>query len=99
MGFEEYGDTCRFGLEGRDSDSLYQLLQSVAGVEAIVIIRQETHENCTVGLRSHSWVDVGKIAVSFGGGGHINAAGFSAIGSIVELKQKLILAFKDIFIS
>jgi phosphoesterase RecJ-like protein len=96
MGFEEYEETCRFGLEGRDSDSLYQLLQSVAGVEAIVIIRQETHENCTVGLRSRFCVDVGRIAANFGGGGHMNAAGFSAIGSIAELKQKLILAFKDV---
>jgi phosphoesterase RecJ-like protein len=42
LGFEQYEDTRCFGLEGRDSDSLYQLLQSVSGVEAIEIIRQET---------------------------------------------------------
>ena len=94
---EEYEETCRFGQESRDSDSLYQLLQSVAGVEAIVIIRQETPENCTVGFRSRDWVDVGSIAESFGGGGHKNAAGLSISGTIAGLKPLFIKAFKDIF--
>jgi len=94
---EEYEDFCRFGLEGRDSDSLYQLLQSIAGVEAIVLIRQETPEKCTVGLRSRDWADVSAVAELFGGGGHKNASGFSASGTIAELKPKLINAFGGIF--
>ena len=97
MSFEEYEDTCCFGLEGRDSDTLYQLFQSVAGVEVIVMIRQESKENCTVGLRSRSFVDVGSIAESFGGGGHKNAAGFLVAGTIAGLKQKLIKAFENVF--
>ena len=94
---EEYEETCRFGLEGRDSDNLYQLLQSVAGIEAIVIVRQETPEYCSVGLRSLDRVDVGNIAASFGGGGHKNAAGFRISGTIAEIKQELLKAFEIIF--
>jgi phosphoesterase RecJ-like protein len=94
---EQYEETRRFGLEGRDSDSLYQLLQSVAGVEAIAIIRQETPENCTVGLRSRDAVDVSVIAAAFGGGGHKNASGFSVNGVIEELRPKLIAAFAQVF--
>jgi len=94
---EEYEETSRFGLEGRDSDALYQLLQSVAGVEAIVLIRQETPEKCTVGLRSLSWVDVRVIAESFGGGGHKNAAGFALEATISELKQKILKSFENVF--
>ena len=94
---EEYEESCRFGLEGRDSESLYQLLQSVSGMEAIVIIRQETPEKCTVGLRSRDQADVGRIAASFGGGGHKNAAGLSIAGTIEELKPKIIQAFEEIF--
>jgi phosphoesterase RecJ-like protein len=97
LSFEDYGDTARFGLEGRDSDSLYQLLQSVAGVEAIVIIRQETPENCTVGFRSRDAVDVAAIAASFGGGGHKNAAGLSINGTITGIKPKIIEAFGSVF--
>jgi phosphoesterase RecJ-like protein len=91
--FETYEDTQRFGLEGRDSDSLYQLLQSVAGVEAIVLIRQESVGECTVGLRSRDRINVAEIAVRFGGGGHKNAAGIKLAGTIEELKPKLIEAF------
>jgi len=94
---EDYEDICRFGLESRDSDSLYQLLQTVAGVEAIVIVRQETPDNCSVGLRSRDSVDVGNIAALFGGGGHKNASGFSARDTIAGLKPKLIKAFENIF--
>ena len=94
---EEYEESCRFGLEGRDSDSLYQLLQSVSAVEAIVLIRQETPERCSVGFRSRDSVDVGSIAKSFGGGGHKNASGLSIAGTIADLKPKIIKAFEKVF--
>ncbi|MDR2742955.1 MAG: bifunctional oligoribonuclease/PAP phosphatase NrnA [Treponema sp.] len=91
--YETYEDTQKFGLEGRDSDSLYQLLQSIAGVEAIAVIRQESAGECTVGLRSRDRVNVAEIAARFGGGGHKNAAGLKIAGTIEELKPKLIEAF------
>ncbi|MDR1175677.1 MAG: bifunctional oligoribonuclease/PAP phosphatase NrnA [Treponema sp.] len=94
---EEYEETQRFGLEGRDSDSLYQMLLSVTGVEAIVVIRQETPEKCTVGLRSRDWVDVAAIAGDFGGGGHKNAAGFAVPAQITELKPKVLSRFEQVF--
>lgn len=90
---ESYEDTQRFGLEARDSESLYQLLQAIAGIEAIVIIRQETPETCSIGLRSRDWLDVAAIAASFGGGGHRNAAGVSVAGTIDELQPQIIAAF------
>jgi phosphoesterase RecJ-like protein len=97
LSFEEYEDTQRYGLDSRDSDTLYQLLQSVAGVEAIAVIRQETPENCTVGLRSRDRVDVAKIAAQFGGGGHKNAAGLSIPGYIEEIRSRLLEECKKQF--
>jgi phosphoesterase RecJ-like protein len=96
---EEYEETRRYGLEGRDSDALYQLLQSVKDMEAIVLIRQEKllPPQCTVGLRSRDRVDVAAIAGSFGGGGHKNAAGFSADALIAALKPEILEAFKPAF--
>jgi len=94
---EEYEETCRYSYESRDSDILFQLFQTVDGVEAIVIVRQETPENCTISFRSRSWVDVGKIAESFGGGGHKNAAGCIIPGSIADLKPLVIKAFAGVF--
>jgi phosphoesterase RecJ-like protein len=90
---ERYAETQEFGLESRDSDSLYQLLQGISGVEAIAIIRQETPENCTIGLRSRDRVNVAELAARFGGGGHKNAAGASVPGTIEELEPQILAAF------
>ena len=93
LSYEEYEESVQFGMESRDSDTLYQLIQSVSGVEAIAIIRQETPENCTIGLRSLDKVDVGAIARKFGGGGHLNASGVSVSGTITEIRKKLLEIF------
>ncbi len=93
---ESYEDNLRFGYEGRDSDSIYQMLQSIAGVEAMVIIKQETPESCSAGLRSRGSIDVANIASSFGGGGHKNASGMLVDGSIEQVKQAIIDAFEKV---
>jgi len=91
---EEYNS---FGIESRDSDTLYQLMMTIEGVEAVVIIRQERADNCTVSFRSSDKINVMKIAVSFGGGGHKNAAGLSIKGEISNVKEKILESFKNIF--
>ena len=94
---ETLEETERYGLENRDSDTLYQLFSSIAGVQAIVVIRQESPDNCTIGFRSRDTVDVRSIAASFGGGGHYNASGCSIKGRIGELKPQVIQAFEASF--
>jgi phosphoesterase RecJ-like protein len=94
---EKYEETQQFGLEGRDSDNLYQLLQSINGVEAVAIIRQETPEKCTLGFRSRDKVDVAQVALRFGGGGHKNAAGASLTGTIDALQSQVLAAFEVVF--
>jgi len=87
----------RYGQDSRDSDLVYQLLQSVEGVEAITLIRQESAEECTLGFRSLDRVDVGAIAETFGGGGHKNAAGAKVRGAIAELEEQCAAAFAPWF--
>jgi phosphoesterase RecJ-like protein len=95
---ETLEDSGTFGIESRDSDKLNQLLLTVYGVEAVVIIRQEFADNCTVSLRSVDKINVAHIAASFGGGGHRNAAGFSIKGVIPDIKQLILESFTKIFI-
>jgi phosphoesterase RecJ-like protein len=92
-------DHLRFGIASRDSDMLYQLLMTVTGVEAIVLIRQESENNCTVGFRSRESVDVGAIAAQFGGGGHRLAAGLSIAGRIEEVRERMLEAFDRCFVT
>jgi len=86
-----------YGFESRDSDTLNQLLLSIEEVEAIVIIRQECVDNCTVSLRSTDKINVAQIAAGFGGGGHKNASGLSMKGDISAVKQKMLKAFYSAF--
>jgi len=95
--YETLSESETFGFEGRDSDSLNQMLLAVENVEAVVIIRQELADNCTVSFRSIDKIDVAQIAASFGGGGHKNAAGLAIKGEIPIVKQKILEAFKNVF--
>jgi phosphoesterase RecJ-like protein len=97
VSFVTLQDQQRYGLASRDSDTLYQLLLSIAGCEAAMIIRQEGETDCTVGLRSRDRIDVGSIAASFGGGGHRLAAGLYIRGGLEEVKDKLTSAFEPWF--
>jgi len=97
ISYETLKEFKKYGFEGRDSDSLNKMLLSIEGVEAVVIIRQECADNCTVSLRSMDKVDVSKIAADFGGGGHKNASGFTMKGKISNIQKVLLKTFKEIF--
>ena len=97
IGHETLEETETYGLEGRDSDNLNKLLLSIEGVEAVVIIRQERVDNCTVSLRSTDNIDVSQIAASLGGGGHKNASGLTIKGIITDVKQIMLESFKNVF--
>lgn len=94
--YETMEDTKKWGQEGRDSDSLYTLLLSVEGIEAVLFVRQDTELTCTCGFRSKDSVDVSAIAAKFGGGGHKNAAGLSTDGKIKDVTEKICAEFAKV---
>ncbi len=94
--WETGDDLSEFGKQQRDSESLYQLLQMVHGCDVIILVRQEDEASCSVGLRSTGNVDVGKIAQSFGGGGHHGAAGYERPGDVHDVVREIVDFFKPI---
>ena len=96
LSYETQEEFNTFGFEARDSDNLNKMLQAIDGVKAVVIIRQECAENCTVSLRSIDEIDVSRIAASFGGGGHKNASGLTMKGNISEIKQIMLNSFSEV---
>lgn len=91
--YESLEDTKKYGLEGRDSDALYQLLLSAHGVEVAVFLRQDTPSTCTGGFRSQDKIDVSVVAAKFGGGGHKNASGMSCMGRVETLIPQVVKEF------
>src|SRR5436305_3733415 len=71
----------RAGAAPGDSEGLIDHLRSIAGVEAVALIREREDGSQKVSLRSRGEVDIEKIARHHGGGGHRNAAGYSLDGA------------------
>ena len=94
--YESLEDTKKWGLEGRDSDALYQLMLSAKGVEAVAFLRQDTETTCTGGFRSQDKIDVSLVAAKFGGGGHKNASGMSCNGRVETLIPQIVKEFARI---
>ena len=97
MIYETLEEKKKYGPENRDSDTIYSQLFGVQGCEAVIFIREESENSCSVSLRSLSRVDVGAVAKSFGGGGHKFAAGLEWKGSREEITVKLTEVFSEIF--
>ncbi|HEX5716952.1 MAG TPA: bifunctional oligoribonuclease/PAP phosphatase NrnA [Thermoanaerobaculia bacterium] len=79
----------RVGASPGDSEGLIDFPRSIAGVEAVALIRQREDGTHKVSLRSRGEVDVEKIARHHGGGGHRNAAGFVLEGDGEAARQKV----------
>lgn len=70
----------RAGAAAGDSEGLIDYPRSIAGVDAVALIRRREDGSHKVSLRSRGEVDVEKIARHHGGGGHRNAAGYALSG-------------------
>ncbi|MGO9412379.1 MAG: DHH family phosphoesterase [Spirochaetia bacterium] len=89
-------DRRRHGARQRGEDEMYRLLQTVRGAVAVAFVKEESAGKFSVGLRSNASLDVGKIASSFGGGGHRQAAGFDATGTLESVKDAVVRAFASL---
>jgi phosphoesterase RecJ-like protein len=79
----------RCGAAPGDSEGLVDYPRSVAGVQAVALLREVGDDRYKVSLRSRGDVDVEQVARRHGGGGHKNAAGFSTDGELTALRERL----------
>ncbi len=93
--WQDADDLRRFGRAAGDSDTVYRELQRVEGCETVVLVRAESDESCSVGLRSFDRIDVGEIARRFGGGGHKNASGYTAEGTVESTCDRIVAALQE----
>jgi len=78
-----------------DTDGIIDKLRVTDGVEVAIFAYQLNDETYKFSLRSVSWVDVSKISVAFGGGGHIRAAGFEVKGDYEENLSKILSMIEE----
>ncbi|MCL2136467.1 MAG: DHH family phosphoesterase [Coriobacteriia bacterium] len=76
-------DFAELGVALDDTESLINLLRSVAGAELAILLREDGIQ-VRVNLRARGSYNASKLASDHGGGGHQAAAGFNFAGTIPE---------------
>lgn len=79
--------------ENGDYEGIVTEGRNIEGVEVSIFLH-EIDGGMKASLRANNYVDVSKVCMMFGGGGHIRAAGATMQGSIEEIKDKLVNAVK-----
>ncbi len=83
-------DMSSFEVTKKDLDGIVSEMRLVEGVLAAVFIYETEPSVFKVSLRSNGDLDVSRAAVSFGGGGHIKAAGCTIQGELPEVRGLLL---------
>lgn len=78
------------------TEGLINYPRNIEGVELAVMFKVVAHDTIRVSLRSRR-VDVSRLALEFGGGGHIRASGCTITGSITSAKERILKAASKLF--
>ena len=81
-----------FGVTSKELEGIVPQLRLTKGVLVAAFLYETPAGDIKVSLRSTDPFDVNEIAVQFGGGGHIRAAGATMKGSLEDCMQEIITA-------
>lgn len=83
------------GYTGNDDADLVNLLSSIEGDVAVIFVEQK-NGHVKVSWRAVPGIDVSKIALQFGGGGHPAAAGADITGDLETVQEKVLGATRAV---
>ena len=78
------------GAEPGDHEGIVEKGRDIEGVEVSVFLRQKEEKTYKISLRSNDYVNVSDVALVFGGGGHVKAAGCKISGTPEQIKSTLV---------
>jgi len=83
------------GCTNNDTEGLINLPLTAREIQAVVFFKVGPTGDVRVSMRSKYDVDVRSVAGQFGGGGHKNAAGFTATESLDQVRPRIIQLITD----
>ncbi|MEX2356170.1 MAG: bifunctional oligoribonuclease/PAP phosphatase NrnA [Thermaerobacterales bacterium] len=83
------------GAHPGEMEGLVNYARGLEGVEMGVLFFEEDRGTIRVGLRSKQYADVGSLAERFGGGGHIRAAGCTLEGPLLQARERVLKAARE----
>lgn len=72
-----------------DTEDITTLARSIRGVEMVLFFKEMAKDTFRVSIRSKGKANAAAIAEYFGGGGHVHAAGFTAVGPYELLVKEI----------
>jgi phosphoesterase RecJ-like protein len=82
----------RLGATDEDLDGLVEYPRNLAGTEVALFFRETADGHTKISFRSNGDTDVNRLARSFGGGGHVKAAGAKTAGTAREVVPAVVAA-------
>lgn len=89
VGYLKRKDMVFYGVDGSDLDGIVSQLRLTKGVEVAIFLYEIRTQEFKVSMRSNGDVDVSRIAMYFGGGGHTRAAGCELSGSMYDVVNNI----------
>jgi phosphoesterase RecJ-like protein len=83
------------GARSDESEGVVDYMSGIQGATIAAFLKEREPGTIRVSLRSHGF-DVSQICRSFGGGGHIQAAGCTINATLPEAKQRLIEVYDEL---
>ena len=83
-------DMRKFDVLPKHLDGIVNQLRVTKDVEVAIFLYEAGELGFKVSMRSNGKVDVAKIAIGHGGGGHVRAAGVTMVNSAEEIKETLL---------
>jgi phosphoesterase RecJ-like protein len=77
------------GTNAEDCEEFVDLPRRIKGIKVAIFFRQDGYRLYKVSFRSKGKANVQRIAKSFGGGGHVAAAGCKVRGSLKEVQNRV----------
>jgi bifunctional oligoribonuclease and PAP phosphatase NrnA len=72
-----------------DTEDITTLARSIKGVEMVLFFKEMARDTFRVSIRSKGEANAAAIAECFDGGGHVHAAGFTALGPYASLVKEI----------
>lgn len=88
-------DFKEFDAEEEDAEGVVEFLNKSNEANIAILFKQKNNGFYKVSLRSKGDIDVKDIAIKFGGGGHMNAAGFDIKEDPKSVLEKILLELKN----
>jgi len=89
------GSLEQYKVRQEDLDGIVELARSIAGTRMALFFRDLGHGKVKVSFRSTGNTDVNAFARTFGGGGHARASGALIVGSLDEVRERVLAAARQ----